>query len=284
MACPWPESGLSRAQFADTVWRQGAAHYRDLPWRNVDDPYAVLVSEVMLQQTQVKRVLQYWPRWMRSFPTVDALAAASVEDVLSAWQGLGYNRRGLALKRLADECAAGRGGCLPETADELQKLPGVGPATAGGVVAFAYNRPAVYIETNVRSVFLHCMFPQEEGVTDKQLVPLVKDVCPQDNPRAWYYALLDFGAWLKSQGVNPSRRSAHYAKQSAFEGSRRQKRAFILRAVLDDPGIAADAVLAQLNAAEFAAGRGEVDPQLFASVVNDLVREGFFARTDNCLG
>ena len=274
---------LDLDSFVRQVWEQGRLHWRDLPWRNIDDPYAVLVSEVMLQQTQVKRVLNYWPRWMAAFPSVDALASASQADVLSAWQGLGYNRRGLALKRLADECSAGLKGRLPDTYEALLELPGVGPATAAGVMAFAYNQPGVYLETNVRSVFLHCFFPGEEGVSDKELVPLVQAACSMDNPRGWYYALLDYGAHLKASGVNPSRRSAHYTRQSTFEGSRRQKRAHLLRVVLDDPGISVDQAFAQLNKVETRAGRAACERDLFESIVADMVREGFFTREGDVL-
>ena len=173
--------------------------YRDLPWRNVDDAYAVLVSEVMLQQTQVTRVLKYWARWLELFPNVDALAAADTATVLEAWQGLGYNRRALALKRACEQCSAQWAGSLPRTVADLVELPGIGPATAAGVVAFAYDEPAVYLETNVRSVFLHELFPNSERVPDREIVPFVADTCPNEGARVWYYALLDYGAHLKAQ-------------------------------------------------------------------------------------
>lgn len=286
-ASVWPsgEGVPSREGFVQRVWERGDELYRDLPWRNTRDPYAVLVSEVMLQQTQVARVERYWARFMAAFPTIDALAAASTSDVLEAWQGLGYNRRALALKRAADICSAEHQGRLPETYDELTALPGIGPATAAGVLAFACALPATYVETNVRAVFLHELFPEEEKVSDKRLVPLVESVCPVvDAPagrdvRAWYYALLDYGAYLKKVGVNPSRRSAHYARQSAFEGSRRQKRAWIVRRVLAEPqGVSASVVLRDLNEAERAAGREAVDAAAFDSIVADLTLEGFFQR------
>lgn len=270
--------------FIDRVWEMGQAHYRDLPWRHIDDPYAVLVSEVMLQQTQVKRVLDYWPRWMRMFPTIDALASASTSDVLEMWQGLGYNRRALAIKRCADECSEHNAGQLPGTVGELVKLPGIGPATAAGVVAFAFNKPAMYLETNVRSVFLHELFPGQEGITDKQLTPLVQQLCCQDRPRDWYYALLDYGAYLKSQGVNPSRRSAHYSKQSKFEGSHRQKRANLLRVVLDNPGITVQAAHIQLDQVEQKEGRPLVCDDEFDCLLNQLASEGFFTIVDDRLG
>lgn len=274
----WPEGVPSPEAFAATVREQGARHYRDLPWRNIDDAYAVLVSEVMLQQTQVPRVLPRWERFLSRFPTVDALTAASSADVLEEWQGLGYNRRALALKRACDICSAERGGVLPATVEELQALPGIGPATAAGVVAFSHNRPALYLETNVRTVFLHELFPEGDAVPDRMIAPLVALSCPSDDPRAWYYALLDYGAHLKATVPNPSRRSAHHARQSAFAGSRRQKRAELVRCVLAEPGISEHELLARLNEAERAGGRPDVDETLFASIVGDLVAEGFFRR------
>ncbi|MCB7039428.1 adenine glycosylase [Eggerthella sinensis] len=272
----WPEDAMGRDEFVELVRSEGERLYRVLPWRCIDDPYAVLVSEVMLQQTQVARVEKHWTRFLGLFPTIDALAAAGTADVLAQWQGLGYNRRALALKRAAEVCAAERGGKLPDTAEELEALPGIGPATAAGVMAFAYNRPSVYIETNVRTVFLHELFPACDKVSDRQLAPLVAATCPEDDARAWYYALLDYGAHLKTLVANPSRRSAHYTRQSTFEGSRRQKRAELVRIVLAEPGIGADELAERLDVFERAAGRDGVDAATFDSIVGDLVTEGFF--------
>jgi A/G-specific adenine glycosylase len=247
----------------------------------VDDPYPVLVSEVMLQQTQVSRVLGHWERFCGMFPTIDALAAADTALVLEQWQGLGYNRRALSLKRAAELCAAQYGGRVPEAHKDLLALPGVGAATAAGITAFARNRPAVYIETNVRALFIHEFFPQATSVTDRELVPLVEAACSEDAPRAWYYAVLDCGWHLKQVAANPSRRSAHYARQSAFVGSRRQKRAELLRLVLASPGIDADALHAALNASEAASGRPAVDRALFDSLTGEMLFEGFFRLQDN---
>ena len=274
---PWHTCALTRDEFVERVWRRGGELYRELPWRNIDDAYGVLVSEVMLQQTQVARVQRYWSRWLALFPSVDALASADTATVLEMWQGLGYNRRALALKRACEQCSAERGGALPNTVEELVALPGIGPATAAGVVAFAYNQPAVYLETNVRSVFLHELFPNDEAVRDKEIAPFVADTCPADNPRGWYYALLDYGAHLKAQGVNPSRRSAHYTRQSTFEGSHRQKRSFLLKQVLASPaGITRFELIRALNEAETSAGRPVVDERSFDALVAELLAEGFF--------
>ena len=286
----WPEDVVDRESFIQLVWEHGDALYRDLPWRGIDDPYAVLVSEIMLQQTQVARVERFWTRFLSSFPTIDALASASTSDVLEHWQGLGYNRRALALKRAADICSSECAGQLPSDYDGLIALPGVGPATAAGVMAFAYRKPAVYIETNVRSVFIHHLFPGEDKVSDKILAPCVEACCPPEGEvlgrdvRAWYYALLDYGSHLKSTGENPSRKSAHYARQSTFEGSRRQKRAWIVRRVLADPdGVERKVVMAELSAYELSCGRDAVDDALFASIVKDLINEGFFRNVGSLL-
>lgn len=269
-----PECDLD--EFIRTVWREGERHHRDLPWRYIDDPYAVLVSEIMLQQTQVARVEKFWRRFLELFPTIDALAAADVSLVLESWQGLGYNRRALALKRTAEYCSEHYAGVLPEDHQDLLALPGIGPATAGGVEAFAFQRPTLYLETNVRTVFLHELFPGEEGVSDKQLEPLVIETCSKEDPRGWYYALLDYGAYLKSIMPNPSRRSKHYTRQSTFEGSRRQKRAELVRIVLANPDITLDQAKVYLDEFEASKGRSEVEEELFEALVKELATEGFF--------
>lgn len=280
----WDERPISRPAFVRLVRERGAELYRSLPWRNIDDAYGVLVSEVMLQQTQVARVERYWSRWMELFPTVDALAAADTALVLETWQGLGYNRRALALKRACETCARDNEGHLPRSYDELVALPGIGPATAAGVMSFAYDEPAIYIETNVRSVFLYELFPDMEGISDKELRPYVQDCCPEQDVRGWYYALLDYGAHLKKQTTNPSRRSKHYARQSAFEGSRREKRSFVLKQVLAAPeGINIADVRLALDAYEQQAGRPAVSIDLFDNIVADLEREGFFSNSGGIL-
>lgn len=283
-AARWDGLPLSREQFAAQVWEAGRAHYRELPWRHIDDPYAVLVSEVMLQQTQVVRVLNYWPRFLETFPTLDALAAAANADVLELWQGLGYNRRALLLKRAAEVCAADRAGQLPRTYDELRALPGIGPATAAGVCNFAYQTPAPYLETNVRSVFLHLLFPDAEGVRDKELEALVADCAAVEDPRDWNYALLDFGAYLKAELPNPSRRSASYTRQSTFVGSRRQKRAALVRCVLGHPeGIRPEQAWKKVNSELAAVGVEPADEALQAAITQDLLTEGFFRDVEGML-
>ena len=262
-------------EFITRVWKEGSLHHRDLPWRDLDDPYLVLVSEVMLQQTQVSRVLGRWQDWLDTFPTLDSLAAAPQALVLEKWQGMGYNRRALNLKRAADRCLDAFSGRIPRSREDLLSLPGVGPATAAGVRVFAFQEPEVYLETNVRTVFLHEFFPGVDQVPDRELIPLVQASCPMDDPRAWYYALLDYGAYLKSILPNPSRRSRHYSKQSPFQGSRRQKRAFLLRYLISHPGSAAQELTEALNEVEMAAGRGPCKNGEVEGILADLQSEGF---------
>ena len=286
--------------FVEFVAKKGRELYRDLPWRRTYDPYAIWISEVMLQQTQVSRVDGRWQRWLERFPTVDALAAAAPSDVLEEWQGLGYNRRALSVHRAA-QAISEAGGVFPQDPKELVKLPGIGPATAAGIRAFAFNLHGVYLETNVRTVFLHELYPQAEGVPDSELVPLVELTCPASiagaadaagaagtaatvlTPRSWYYALLDYGAYLKKTIPNPSRRSKSHVKQSRFEGSHRQKRAELLRVLLahkDEGGAEFETLHQELCQIEVSAGRETLDEQVTLGLLEELAKEGFCQKND----
>lgn len=280
----WPHGTLTREAFVSRIWEEGAMHYRDLPWRGIDDAYEVLVSEVMLQQTQVSRVEQYWPRFLEAFPTIGSLAKSATAEVLALWQGLGYNRRALALKRAAEYLTAEGAEELPRSFEELLELPGVGPATAAGIMAFAYEEPAVYVETNVRAVFIHELFPDAEKVPDADLLPFIADTASTTDPRGWNYALLDFGTALKRSGANPTRASTTYGRQSAFEGSRRQKRAELVRILLATPqGLSREEAHGQLDEVERSGGRTAVDEELFTALVADLTCEGFLRHEDEML-
>jgi A/G-specific adenine glycosylase len=204
---------------------------RDFPWRGAD-PWGVMVSEFMLQQTQTERVIPYYERWMKLWPTPRALAEAPMEAALREWSGLGYNRRCRYLKECAVLVTREKNGKVPGTPEDLLPLPGVGPYIAGAVSCFAYNYPAVFIETNIRSAALHFFFPHETDIRDGDIFPILEAALDRENPRRWYYALMDYGAALKRLIPNPGRRSAHYVKQSPFEGSFRQARGKALRALL----------------------------------------------------
>ena len=279
-----PAGEKDLAAFRSLVLERGRELYRDLPWRRTRDPYEIWISEVMLQQTQTTRVDGRWQRWLERFPTPAALAAAEPADVLEEWQGLGYNRRALALHRAAQAVAA-LGGELPAETAALEALPGVGPATAAGIRAFAFDLPSVYLETNVRTVLLHELFPDEERVSDRALVPILRATCPPDasdptdDPRAWYYALLDYGAYLKRTVPNPSRRSASHARQSRFEGSHRQKRAELLRVLLahrgEPGGVCLSSICEELASVEEKAGRRPISASEVEALLGELSREGF---------
>ncbi len=245
--------------FRATVWKYWKEHGRhDLPWRKTSDPYKILVSEVMLQQTQVERVIPYYRTFLKQFPNVKTLAEAPLSEVLKLWQGLGYNRRAKMLHEAAKYIlshqpvyTASKNTRLnlvfPGSAAELQKLPGIGPYTAGAVAAFAYNQDGIFIETNIRTAITHHFFPASvtgkenrirnttiygsisDSVDDAQILSILKEMHPNGKAREWYAALMDYGAHLKRSGVRINARAKGYTKQSAFKGSGREVRGAILR-------------------------------------------------------
>jgi A/G-specific adenine glycosylase len=214
----------------ELVWKYWNEHGRhDLPWRKTSDPYKILVSEVMLQQTQVERVIPYYKNFLKQFPNVKVLAEAPLSEVLKLWQGLGYNRRAKMLHEAAKAVVREHGGRFPKSADELVRLPGIGPYTAGAVAAFAYNHDEIFIETNIRTVITHHVFPGKEQVSDAQVREVLEKIHPKGKAREWYAALMDSGAHLKRSGVRINARAKGYAKQSTFAGSAREARGAIVR-------------------------------------------------------
>jgi A/G-specific adenine glycosylase len=241
------ETGLTGdliKEFQRIIYRYYEGEGRDLPWRRTNDPYAILVSEIMLQQTQVERVILKYEPFLERFPTLADLAQASLGDILLAWQGLGYNRRAKALQGIAQRVMAEHGGLLPADREVLESLPGIGSGTSGALVAFAFERPVVFLETNIRRVYLHFFYPAEERVPDSLLLPLILLTMDAHRVRRWYYALMDYGAGLKKLIPNPNRRSAHYTRQSPFKGSDRELRSRILRLCLSTPGVREESLLA----------------------------------------
>lgn len=239
----------------------------DMEWRHTDDPYRIVVSEVMLQQTQVPRVAVMYPAFIEKYPDVFALAKSEPADLLAAWQGMGYNRRALNLQKLAKIIADEYEGKIPEEPEILVRLPGIGPATSCSIAAFAFNRPVVFIETNIRRVFIHYFFGEDTIVDDSEILPLVSAMLP-DNPRVWYWALMDLGTALKASVKNPNQRSRHYVKQKAFEGSDRQVRGSVLRKML---------ILETADAGTLAKETGE-DVLRVKDVMEKMAAEGFFVR------
>lgn len=228
-----PQSGRLEEEavylFREEIWHFYGKHGRSFAWRDAQDPYHVFISEVMLQQTQTHRVVDKFVAFLQAFPSFQHLAAAPLRDVLVLWQGLGYNRRARALHESARLVVAQHGGVLPTEEILLDALPGIGPATAASIAAFAFQKPTVFIETNIRAVFIALFFSALQQVPDKNLFPLVAQTIDVDDPRHWYYALMDYGVMLKKRFSNPSRQSKHYTQQSCFEGSERQIRGMIIR-------------------------------------------------------
>ncbi len=225
----------------------------------------------MLQQTQVERVVPFFTRFLKTFPTPAALARAPLKRVLIAWQGLGYNRRALLLKRAAEVLVRDFGGEVPNDLEKLDALPGIGADTAGAILAFAFDQPAVFVETNIRTVFLHFFFKSRRRVDDTTILELVRQTLPKTKNREWYSALMDYGAHLKETVGNVNaKKSANYAKQSRFKGSRRELRAEILRRAVTD---SAPLTLAHL---------GDISSTFSLSeVLSDLVSEGFLQKKGN---
>jgi len=254
--------------FRQLIYQHYLRHGRRLPWRETFDPYALLVSEIMLQQTQVDRVREKYREFLAAFPGFDQLARAELSQVLSVWQGLGYNRRAVALQRCAQAVVEQFAGALPERIAELETLPGIGPYTARAVAAFAFGEPTPFIETNIRSVFIHHFFPGRDAVKDSDILPLVQLTLDRERPREWYYALMDFGAMLKKTLGNPSRMSAHHARQSAFRGSNREQRSLILRSILAAPGVTEEEIVEALDGAAASVSKN----------LQQLEREGFIRR------
>jgi A/G-specific adenine glycosylase len=255
-------------RFQKEIYGHYKRNRRMLPWRETRDPYHILLSELMLQQTQVGRVIGKYGQFLHRFPDIESVVRSPLRDILKVWQGLGYNRRALALKNLAGIVVDRYGSKIPPDIEALKALPGIGVATAGAVCAFAFGQPAVFIETNIRSVFIHFFFRGRGDIKDSEIHPLVVQTLDAKRPRHWYYALMDYGAALKERHPNPGRRSAHYTRQSPFEGSMRQVRGMILRALVKQPGFSEVALLKEINR----------DKEIVRYVLGQLCKEGFIIK------
>lgn len=223
------QNNLDVVGFQNKIYDFYRDNKRRFAWRQDITPYRVFISEVMLQQTQTSRVISKFEQWMGRFPDFESVACASTHDILATWQGLGYNRRGLALHKASQMIVNDFGGQLPQSLSELESLPGIGPNTAGSISAFAFNLPVTFIETNIRTVFLHQFFAGVDGVRDKDILSLVAQTVDQDSPREWYYALMDYGVHIKKELKANNKASKHYVRQSKFTGSRREVRGSIIR-------------------------------------------------------
>lgn len=225
----------SIASFRSQVWKYWKKHGRhDLAWRKTTNPYRILVSEVMLQQTQVARVSEKYREFLKAFPTIKALAEAPLSAVLRVWSGMGYNRRAKYVRDAAKIIVEKYNGRVPHGRKELEELSGVGAYTAGAVRVFAFNESDTLIETNIRAAFIHHFYSsvlQKTAIADSQILPIAAAAAQGQNPRTWHWALMDYGVHVKRLHKNPARKSAHYVRQSRFEGSLRQVRGAILKAL-----------------------------------------------------
>lgn len=206
---------------------------RILLWRETILPYHVVLTELMLQQTQVPRVQIKFPEFISIFPTFKSLANSSLTELLRVWQGMGYNRRAKYLREIASIITEKYNGVVPEDPELLDAMPGIGPATARSIIVYVYNKPELFIETNVRRVFIHHFFEGKTDILDADILPLLEKAVDKTNPREWYYAVMDYGTYLGKTVPNPNRKSKHYTKQSKFEGSNRQVRGGILKVLLN---------------------------------------------------
>lgn len=221
--------------FSQLLRAQASELYRDMPWRRDTRGYYVLVSEIMLQQTQVDRVVPKFEAFVARFPDFASLAAAPLADVLILWSGLGYNRRAKFLHEAAKAIVQQHDGDLPATHDELVALPGVGKNTAGALLAYVYNQPVLYVETNVRTVYLHHFFADRTDVADASILERLDATLWREHPREFYWALMDYGSWLKRSGVRNVSASRHYRKQAPLAGSVRQVRGRIIKHLTAGP-------------------------------------------------
>lgn len=251
-------------QFQQQVWNFFQEHRRNFPWRQTTNLYQILVAEVMLQQTQTSRVVPFFDRFLQTLPTVESLAAVDTETLLKLWQGLGYNRRALFLRSTAQTIQSSFGRVIPANLAQLQTLPGIGPNTAGAILAYAFNQPVIFLETNIRKAFIYHFFPNQPKVSDQEIRPLVAATMDKKNPREWYWALVDYGNWLGRTKTVTNNRSRHYIKQSTFEGSARQLRSHLLRLILEQPRYQND------MAADTSRSASEL-----ATALGELVAEGF---------
>lgn len=252
-------------KFKQIIYDYYVQNKRAFAWREDIAPYRIVVSEIMLQQTQADRVVYKFCQWLTKFPDFETLACATTREVIIAWSGLGYNRRALALHALAQRVVQEYAGVLPNEPAVLQTFKGIGPNTAGSICAFAFNKPVTFIETNIRAVYIHHFFPGEEKVHDKQLLPIIEATVDSLNPRDWYYALMDYGVFLKKSQKNPSRKSRHHTVQSRFEGSERQIRGMILKTLAAYGTLTFDDLLLAIPR----------EQKRVENNLNDLITEGF---------
>lgn len=244
---------------------------RTFAWRQTSDAYRILLSEVMLQQTQTTRVQPKYTLFLSIWPDFEALAKTSLDELLFHWKGLGYNRRALNLLKSARATEAWNW-TIPNDRTIIASLPGVGKATTAALLSFCYNERAIYLETNIRRVLLHCFYPESMGIADKELELLLAKLCDEvDDYKTWYYALMDYGVLLKTLVPNANVRSAHYSKQGKFENSNRQIRGQLIHLLSDTGPKQAEVILQLLS---------RFEEERVMDCLDQLKAEGFVQETE----
>jgi A/G-specific adenine glycosylase len=262
---------MSKEEFQEIIEEKGRELFRGMPWRDDTRPYYVLVSELMLQQTQVDRVIPKFTAFIARFPDESSLAVAELAEVLTLWNGLGYNRRAKFLHESAKKITTEFRGVFPSEYAEILSLPGVGPGTAGAILTYAFNQPVPFIETNVRTVYFHHFFIDGEKVSDEQLRPLLEQTIDHEHPREFYWALMDYGTWLKKNGVGRISQSKHYKKQAPLKGSLRELRGMIITRLAQG-----DVLFQELE-------QRYVGDERFEPALSGLIADGLVTQTDQIL-
>lgn len=258
-------SGKKIKAFQDKILTWYNNHKRDFPWRQTRDPYAILISEVMSQQTQINRVVLKYELWMRKFPTVEHLAKASVADVLAYWSGLGYNRRALNLKKTAEMIAKDFNGTFPKTEEELLALPGIGKYTARAILCFAFDQQVTVVDTNIRKVII-----TQFGLdgSENELQNIADQLLPNGKAYDWNQALMDYAAAvLKNEKIS-------IPKQSKFIGSHRYYRGQILKYLLKHKEVIFDELGLAIKK-EYT----QAEKVWLEKLVQELIDEGFITMT-----
>lgn len=256
-------------RFQRVVLDSYTQHGRIYPWRETTDPYSIVVSEFMLQQTQTDRVRPKYENFLKLFPDWEALASAPTSTVVRAWEGLGYYRRARNLQLAAKAVVAEWKGVLPALPKELVKLPGIGPYTAAAIAVFAFRQPYPMIETNIRTVYLHTFFAGEEEVHDARILTEIERTLYAKDPRAWFYALMDVGVAIKKTRPGVNKRSKHYTTQTPYEGSVRQMRAAVIKTLTSAPALTLQEIASTISMS---------DADRLSQAVSSLLADGFIMR------
>ncbi len=249
-------------------------HKRDFPFRESITPYKVLVSEIMLQQTQTRRVSEKFLNFIDKFPDFESLSKASVEEVLREWKGLGYNRRAIALKKIAESVVNDYNGELPDSLEILKSFPQIGHNTASSIITFAFNKPTLFIETNIRRVYIYFFFYDVNNVKDKEILPILENTIDRKNAREWYYALMDYGVMLKKNHPELHKKSAHYRKQTPFNGSTRQIRGKVLKILLEKESLTFSELFEKFD---------NIKHNVIKRIIFQLKKEGFIEENENII-